>query len=165
MVGHTLLNLAVGDSLVLASDSEESQTLRLVGTLVGALAMVLSIWYGGVVTQHIMEACYSKDKINHKLTLLEHSASSFDHPSDSSSASPQEEHHGSAVGLGSMEGARCGEAGARDGMRPPLTSPTPVSKTQSFLYRSVGMRFLHSARLPLFRASPRLKLLYSFCKK
>ncbi len=79
MVGHTLFNLAVGDALVLASDSEESQTLRLVGNLVGALAMVLSIWYGGVVTQRIMEACNSKDKINHKLTLLEHLASSFDH--------------------------------------------------------------------------------------
>mmetsp|Transcript_26243 Transcript_26243/g.62145 ORF Transcript_26243/g.62145 Transcript_26243/m.62145 type:complete len:369 (+) Transcript_26243:299-1405(+) len=70
MVGHTFLNLAVGDALALASESEQSQTLRLVGTLVGAVAMVLSIWYGGVVTQRIMDECYTEDKVMDKLKLL-----------------------------------------------------------------------------------------------
>jgi len=108
MVGHTFLNLAVGDALALASDSEESQTLRLVGTVVGALAMVFSIWYGGVVTQRVMDECYTEEKVMDKLALLDNAAPPSTPAMVSAEAQRpdavrENEDPGSGVGLGERQ--------------------------------------------------------------
>eukprot|EP00287_Rhodomonas_sp_CCMP768_P020848 CAMPEP_0202818440 /NCGR_PEP_ID=MMETSP1389-20130828/8339_1 /ASSEMBLY_ACC=CAM_ASM_000865 /TAXON_ID=302021 /ORGANISM="Rhodomonas sp., Strain CCMP768" /LENGTH=420 /DNA_ID=CAMNT_0049490795 /DNA_START=184 /DNA_END=1446 /DNA_ORIENTATION=- len=65
MIGHTFLNLAVGDALAMSAElgSESTSTLQFVATIVGVVAMILSIWYGGIVTQRIMEQHYNEDKM------------------------------------------------------------------------------------------------------
>jgi len=75
MIGHTFLNLAVGDALAMSAElgTESTSTLQFVATIVGVVAMIVSIWYGGIVTQRIMDQEYNEDKI-----LVKHDACSND---------------------------------------------------------------------------------------
>jgi len=76
MIGHTLLNLAVGDALAQSSDlsQKEGSPLQFIATIVGAIAMIASIWYGGIVTQRIMDTTYSEEKVMDKAGLLKNAS-------------------------------------------------------------------------------------------
>mmetsp|Transcript_2727 Transcript_2727/g.9147 ORF Transcript_2727/g.9147 Transcript_2727/m.9147 type:complete len:390 (-) Transcript_2727:71-1240(-) len=54
MIGHTTLNLAIGDALAQAT-SEGTDLYTLIGAICGVTAMIFTIWYGGVLTQKMMD--------------------------------------------------------------------------------------------------------------
>eukprot|EP00960_Hanusia_phi_P067762 766693-Hanusia_phi.AAC.5 len=55
MIGHTTLNLAIGDALAQAT-SEGTDLYTLIGAICGVTAMIFTIWYGGVLTQKMMDS-------------------------------------------------------------------------------------------------------------
>mmetsp|Transcript_56002 Transcript_56002/g.131873 ORF Transcript_56002/g.131873 Transcript_56002/m.131873 type:complete len:359 (-) Transcript_56002:45-1121(-) len=65
MIGHTFLNLAAGNALAVSAElgKESRSGLEFTGLVLGVVATVVSIWYGGVVTQRIMDEQYGEDKV------------------------------------------------------------------------------------------------------
>ena len=72
MIGHTTLNLAIGDALAQAT-SEGTDLYTLIGAICGVTAMIFTIWYGGVLTQKMMDT-YIQEGGQADCTLL-HNAS------------------------------------------------------------------------------------------
>mmetsp|Transcript_44412 Transcript_44412/g.69434 ORF Transcript_44412/g.69434 Transcript_44412/m.69434 type:complete len:449 (+) Transcript_44412:555-1901(+) len=66
MIGHTLLNLTIGEALSMASNQEGVNTTKLIASVFGVVAMVFAIWYGGIITQKIVDNTYDEEKMEQK---------------------------------------------------------------------------------------------------